>query len=314
MSKSNARSRNGLWHRSTALDRLTIGYILAFAVALFFLGRDNAAWGGLLLVHLALAAAIIVVIHLWHNRSTGVAGFIRQLYPAMLYPLFYSELAVANFWIFPEFLDARLVAFERAIFGLDPNIWITSLQSPWLNEVMMLGYFSYYPLIPIVALPLFFRRRIDDLRGLLLGATTAFVISYIGFVVYPVEGPRYFLADRFDAPLAGWLFVPLVRMIIDGGAIHGGCMPSSHVAVALVALVWALRTMPRLGRVLVPFVILLAIGTAWGRFHYVTDAVVGVAVGLAALALTGFWRRKSAVEHELLVSSARAMAPSGTLQ
>lgn len=280
-----------LWRRSTPLDRVTVGYVLAFAVALSLFGRGDFTWPILFTTHLVIGAIVCAVIWFWHNRTSGLAGFVRNLYPAMLYSLFYRELETADRWIFPGFLDQHIVAFERAIFGVDPNLWIMNAQSAWVNEIMMLGYFSYYLLIPLVAFVLFVRQRIDDLRGMLYGTTVAFVISYIGFVVFPVEGPRYYFAAHFPEPLAGWVFVPLVRYIIDQGAIHGGCMPSSHVAVALVILFWARRTMPRMGSILTPFVFFLILGTAWGRFHYVTDAVVGIIVAAAALVLTGFWAR-----------------------
>jgi hypothetical protein len=231
------------------------------------------------------------MIWFWHDRTTGVSGLVRQLYPVMLYSLFYRELEIADHWIFPGFLDQHIVAFERAIFGVDPNLWIRSAQTAWANEIMMLGYFSYYLLLPIIALPLYLRPQIDDVRGMLYGTTVAFVISYIGFVVFPVEGPRYFFADQFTEPLSGWIFVPAVQYIIANGAIHGGCMPSSHVAVALVALFWARRSLPTLGWVLTPFVFVLIFATAWGRFHYVTDAFVGIIVGVTALAVTGFWSK-----------------------
>lgn len=287
-----------LWQRSTPLDRLTVGYLFAFAVALALLGRDDPTWIGLFAAHLVISCVVCAIVWFWHDRTSGFAGFVRVLYPAMLYSLFYSELERADHWIFPGFLDQQLVAFERAIFGVDPNLWIMNAQTAWANEIMMLGYFSYYLLIPLVALPLFLRGRINDLRGMLYGTTVAFVISYIGFVVFPVEGPRYYLAAHFPEPLAGWVFVPLVRYIIDQGAIHGGCMPSSHVAVALVILFWARRTMPRMGSILSPFVFFLILGTAWGRFHYVTDAVVGIIVAAAALALTGFWARAESQTSE----------------
>jgi hypothetical protein len=280
-----------LWRRSNALDRVTVGYMLAFAVALVLLGRESPSWVSLFVTHIVLSGVIACVIWFWHDRTVGVAGFIRLLYPVLLYSLFYRELEIADHWIVPGFLDQHVVAFERAIFGVDPNIWIISAQTSWANEIMMLGYFSYYFLIPIVALPLFLRQQIGDLFGLLFGTTVAFVISYIGFVVFPVEGPRYFFADQFPGPLSGWIFVPAVQYVIANGAIHGGCMPSSHVAVALVTLFWARRAIPTLGRVLTPFVFVLIIATAWGRFHYVTDAFVGIIVGVGALALTGFWSR-----------------------
>lgn len=303
-----------LWGRSTSLDRLTFGYLLAFAIALAALGRDTEAWPDLFVAHLILCALIIAIIWFWHDRTAGVRGFVRQLYPAMLYSLFYRELEIADHWVFPQFLDRHIVAFERSLFGVDPNLWIVGTQSAWLNELMMLGYFSYYLLIPLVALPLFFRKRIGELRGMIHGTTVAFVISYIGFILFPVEGPRYFFADQFTEPLSGWFFVPLVRYIIDQGAIHGGCMPSSHVAVALVTLVWARRTMPRLGTVLTPFVIVMIFATAWGRFHYVTDSVVGILVAAAALALTGFWAGAASRERVASVNAFDSIAEGGAVR
>ena len=275
-----------LWQRSTVLDRLTVGYILGFAIALVLLGREDKDWMVLFLVHVGLLAVTTAIIHFWHDQTTGVRGFIRQLYPGLLYTFFYREMQAASFWVFPRFLDAELVAFERAVFGADPNVWIVPAQSAWLNEIMMAGYFSYYLLIPVVALPLFFKRRLAEVRGLLTATTLAFVISYVGFVLFPVEGPRHFLASQFPAPLSGGFFVPLVTWIIGRVAIHGGCMPSSHVAVALVVLVWAWKTMPNLGRILTPFVAVLCVATVWGRFHYVTDIMVGVIVGVVALVLS----------------------------
>jgi membrane-associated phospholipid phosphatase len=183
-------------------------------------------------------------------------------------------------------------------------------QSAWANEIMMAGYFSYYLLIPVTALTLFFRRQITDLRGMLYSVTTAFVLSYIGFVIFPVEGPRYFFAEQFSAPLEGWFFVPIVGYIIKHGAIHGGCMPSSHVAVALVVLLWTRRALPRLGTILTPIVLVLTIGTGWGRFHYLTDIVAGIIVGIAALSLTGFWQMAKSPAADMAAITKNTMRES----
>ena len=291
-----------LWRRATALDRLTAGYVLAFALALTIFGRASDLWPALPAVHLGIFVLLVCVVWFWHDRRNGFAGFIRNLYPLILYSLFYSELETADFWVRSAFQDQQLVAFEQSLFGVVPNIWIIPAQTTWANEIMMAGYFSYYLLMPVVCLVLFLRRQIDQLQGMLYAITAAFVISYLGFVLFPVEGPRYFLADQFPSPLAGWFFVPLVRFVIDNGAIHGGCMPSSHVAVALVTLFWARRSLPRLGAALYPIVFVLILGTAWGRFHYVTDIFAGIIVGAAALALTGFWRESASRVHNPAVA------------
>jgi len=264
---------------ATLLDRLTAGYLAAFTLGLILLGQQEGSPFQTIALTLVVLILIIVIVVRWGDHASGVTGFIRQLYPGFLYPFFYSQTQHAIHWLIPRFLDPQLVAFERALFGVDPNLWIKQFESPLLNEWIMLGYFSYYLLLPITGLPMFFRGEIGHVRRLLTSCTIAFIISYVGFIVYPLEGPRYYLAGQIVGPLEGWLFVPLVNWIIAGGAIHGGCMPSSHTAVALVVLLWAWRINRRWALVLAPFILTLFVGTVWGRFHYVTDVLVGLPIG-----------------------------------
>lgn len=275
------------WRHATPLDIITIGYIALFGLGIVVFGQNDPSWLTLLAVHVVLLCVCGWMVVKWHDQERGIRGFLRQLYPPLLYMFFYSETRVAIHWLFPGFFDAKLVAIERVIFGVDLNVWLTPLQKPLVNEWMMLGYFSYYLLVPLVVLPLFFSHRIREANRLLTASTIAFVISYFGFVLFPVEGPRYFLADQLTQPLSGYLFVPLVQWIIANGAIHGGCMPSSHVAVAWVVIVWAYRTQRRLAIVLTPLVATLFVATIWGRFHYISDVAIGWPVGLLAVWIGG---------------------------
>ncbi|HEX9750334.1 MAG TPA: phosphatase PAP2 family protein [candidate division Zixibacteria bacterium] len=301
-----SRSHN-LWRRyierASILDRLMAAYIFAFTLGLAVFDFGNASFWPRVLIHCALLFLIFLTIINWGGRTAGVRGFIRQLYPVLLYPFLYLQTQVAVHWVFPGFLDRQIVALENALFGVDPNIWLTQFESPWINEWMMMGYFSYYPLLFVTVLPLHLTGRIREVRRILLGCSIAFVISYIGFVLYPLEGPRYFLADRLSPGLEGWLFVPLVNMVIDTGAIHGGCMPSSHTAVALVVMFWMWRIRRRLAWVLLPFVATLVIATMWGRFHYLSDVVIGALIGVAAYLVSARIDDRSAHERTAGTSS-----------
>jgi len=281
--------------RSEPTDLIIAGYLMLFGIGLLVFGRQTPSARYLVVVHLVLLAATWWIVVHWHDRTRGFTGFIRLLYVPILYTFLYSETQVAIHWLFPGFFDQQVVSFEHWLLGVDLNLWIRSIQYPLLNEWMMFGYFSYYLLIPLLALTLFFQHRAAELRQFVTAVTIAFVISYAGFILYPVEGPRHFFADQFQQPLAGYFFVPLVRWVIDGAAIHGGCMPSSHVAAASVVLIWAYRTIPRMGYALTPVVITLAIGTVWGRFHYISDVAVGLPIGIAAVWLGDYCWRTSRV-------------------
>ena len=77
-------------------------------------------------------------------------------------------------------------------------------------------------------------------------------------------------------------------------------MPSSHFGVALVIMLYCFRFYPKAGWLLLPINVGLAIGTVWGRFHYVSDVVAGGLIGLAfVLVVWKYYPRwnRSAVTH-----------------
>ena len=151
----------------------------------------------------------------------------------------------------------------------------------------MMGYLSYYFIIGVPLLVLFFRRRDRDVAQLTCSLSLVFFISYLGFIIYPVQGPRFEFAAIYQQELAGFLFVPLVAALMKAAAIHGGCMPSSHVAAALVSLAYIFRFNRRWGRITMPLVAVLCLGTVWGRYHYLSDVIAGMVVAVFVLWLAG---------------------------
>ena len=62
-------------------------------------------------------------------------------------------------------------------------------------------------------------------------------------------------------------------------------MPSSHVAEAVVIMVYALRAYGKRAVFLIPIVIFLAAGTVYGRFHYLTDVIMGISLAIITLTI-----------------------------
>jgi membrane-associated phospholipid phosphatase len=54
------------------------------------------------------------------------------------------------------------------------------------------------------------------------------------------------------------------------------------VAAAIAALLYAWRYAPNVGRVLALFAALLCVAAVYDRYHYVSDVVGGIVVGLIA--------------------------------
>ncbi len=74
-------------------------------------------------------------------------------------------------------------------------------------------------------------------------------------------------------------------------------MPSTHFGVALVVLIYTFKYYRNIAWLLLPIVIGLAVGTVWGRFHYVSDVVVGGLIGVLTLLIV--WKFYDPQPHPL---------------
>jgi hypothetical protein len=288
-----------LTSRMYPFDHLTIVYCWIIIILTVNFGRPLGDYAGTLVFHggvIALVAALVIGVPATTNRYLL---FVRLLYPVMLMTFLYRATGAVIHLIMPQTLDYRIVALEKSVFGFDLTHWFDRHPYIILTEVLSFSYFSYYLLMPGLALLLFWKRRDTDLKQFLTAACAAYFISYLMFVFIPAEGPRYFQAAEYQSNLPGVLFRPLVNYIIETGAVRGGAMPSSHVAVAVVVLVFALRRYRRRAYPLIPLVGLLTLATVHGRFHYLSDALVGAVIGLGTswISIT-FYRTRIEIDRE----------------
>ena len=271
-------------------DYLVIGYCLTMSLLILAVGRPLGVYADELAFYSSMAAVAALVVRYVREPQSGWRRFIRLLYPALMFTFFYRATGGTIFLLFDRFFDFQVVSFEQSVLGFEPTILLDRRWlSPFWNELFSAAYFSYYLMIPTLLLVLYLKRRDELIRRFLTTCCFAFFISYFLFFIYPIEGPRYHFAGQYLNQIEGPFFRQLVNLAIDKGAVHGGCMPSSHVAVAIVVLAYTFKASRKAGWLLLPVVVGLAIGTVWGRFHYVTDVVVGAAIGIGSVRLIE-WR------------------------
>jgi len=267
-------------------DYLVIGYCLLMSLLVLAIGRPLEVYADELVFYSSMAAIAVLVVRYVGEPQTGWRRFIRLFYPALMLTFFYRATGGTIFLLFDRFFDYQVVAFEQSVLGVEPSLVLDrQYLSPFWNELFSASYFSYYLMIPTLLLVLYLRRQDDLIRRFLTTCCCAFFVSYLLFFIYPIEGPRYHFAGQYLHPVEGPFFRQIVNLAIDKGAVHGGCMPSSHVAVAIVVLAYTFKASRRAGWMLLPVVVGLVIGTVWGRFHYVTDVVVGAAIGIGSVRL-----------------------------
>jgi membrane-associated phospholipid phosphatase len=106
-----------------------------------------------------------------------------------------------------------------------------------------------------------------------------FFACYLVFITFPVAGPWY-VFERPTAGEMGWLFPQMEHAVLAVGASEGAAFPSSHVAAALASWLLAWQLCRGTFFVFAFIVPALIVGTVYGGFHYATDALAGVLVGL----------------------------------
>jgi membrane-associated phospholipid phosphatase len=132
------------------------------------------------------------------------------------------------------------------------------------------------PIYPVLCGILYFKRserHMEDYPFTL--AITNFVCD-AGFILFPVAGPLFKIADQYTIPLKGYFFTFLGELIRNHVHDIGGCLPSPHCAVATVMGVMAYRYRRPTFIILSPVILSLYVSAFYGRFHYLTDVVIGI--------------------------------------
>jgi membrane-associated phospholipid phosphatase len=285
------------------LDRVLLGYSAAIALLIVL------AWP-----RVPHAPALLAALR---RSREPVRVWTRALLCALWVPLAFTELGLLVHHVHPRDYELQMIAWDRALFGTDPTVWMQRLQHPLLTEVLQLCYVSYYFLPVALVLSVLWSGRYETGLRALTGIVTAFYLSYLGYFVFPSHSPyvseRLWGVPHHDVPLQGlWLAGTLHQLIDRLEPIKRDAFPSGHTEVTLVVLWYAFlhdrrRTFP----VLLVLGVGLLFSTVYLRYHYVVDLLAGAALAPLALAIT--WALYSLRESRAEVPSrARPPVPAGS--
>jgi len=270
-------------------DHMVLVYCWFIIVLTVNFARPIADYTIVLAFHTGVIVLVCLLAIFTHNKQSRPLVFIRLLYPVILMTFFYTTSGMLVHIFFPDFLDYQVINFERAIFGVSPTVWWDNHLNVVVTEIMSAGYFSYYFLIIGLSLFLFLGRKDTEIKRFMTATCATFFISYLIFIFYPVEGPRHVFADTYQNTITGPFFRQLVDLVINNGAFRGGAMPSSHCAEALIVTFFGIKYYGRKAWFLTIILLVLSVSTVYGRFHYVTDVVVGYLIGITTIWLTMYF-------------------------
>ncbi len=302
--------------RWVAVDWIVATYTVGVGAIILWRAAYIPGWPRLLLIHLGILAFLLVLPprrSAWETRQLpsrllaeirDLLKFLRYAYPLPMQLIFFEEVRLTVNAIFPEtpyWFEPHLYAADIAVFGDLP----ARLLIPWVSlpvtEFLHFFYFSYY-FILIGGIIYAYRGTwglVSDRDKLpspgyslfITGMTSAFLLSFAFFPWLASRGPWEnpdLMAEM--PPFNGLLFTYLIEVVIEHGAVSGGCFPSAHVAAAwgiVFSLAWT-RKYRRTAMLMGFLAIGMTFACVFTRYHHAVDMPAGFLCGVAG-ALMGQW-------------------------
>jgi membrane-associated phospholipid phosphatase len=268
-----------------AYNLLLILYLCAF-----FSRIQNSA--ALLTVHVS-AAALYLLFQISRNRNPNPLLQIGTVWiPIILLSALHYETGLFNRIIFHDFFDEFVINIDKAIFGFPPYLLFREkYPSELMAQLSHFFYASFYILLiaPLTLLyfqerktaisfesPPEFWTRTSRLKELQFVLMFTMLCCYIIFIIFPVKGPTDFHSTLFPEPGG---IVAIMNFLFSNGDLDGGAMPSSHVAGALVIVIYTFKYLRLWFWIALGLFVPLIFSTVYNSYHYATDVIAGLIAG-----------------------------------
>jgi len=229
--------------------------------------------------------------HVRRDYNPNLAIVLRDWLPFLLVTFIYENMHDLSRHFYSHDIAGALYKWDVSLFGVEPTLWAQRFHSPILTDYMAFAYALYF-VFPLVIM--FFLSQDDrrfEFREMALALTFAFIMGFVGYVVWPTSPPRYFITEMFTNPVAlhGPLLYDRLQNAWDNlSVVPCGAFPSLHVGISTVALMyaWKFRKFNKLFRGIwyayIPLVISLWVSTIYLRHHWIIDIFAGWLVAIVA--------------------------------
>ncbi|HEV2315411.1 MAG TPA: phosphatase PAP2 family protein [Candidatus Acidoferrales bacterium] len=264
-----------------AFEWVSLGYLAWITIIIAVFHKNIAHPGAFLCGHCAIGVAIIALAVISkRSQHARALGFARHWYPLPLYIFLFEELNALVHAIFPFWLDRYFIAFDHALTGVNPSVWLTQFASPALNDFMQFSYVTYFLYLVILPALLYAAKERRTFWEVMVSTAIAHYTVYFISVLIPVESPHFSLASIETVRLSGGFCTHLINWLESYALVRGAAFPSAHVAGSTVAILASWRYRRWLFWICLPFFLCMCVATVYGRYHYVADVLAGLATGV----------------------------------
>jgi len=228
----------------------------------------------------------------WSRRSLPFKGSDNNnigrefLVPIISVVFIFDSLGWIVHPVNPVDIDPILLKLDYLLTGTYPTVALQRFVNPFLTEVLQLAYTSYYFIPVILGITLKIHKKEKEFNEALFMVLLCFYLSYVGYLLFPALGPRFYIKELHTVELKGILLMePIHELLNRLEGIKRDAFPSGHTAIALLCLVIAYKHERGLFWWLAPVVTMLVFSTVYLRYHYVVDVLAGIALtGLVLIA------------------------------
>jgi membrane-associated phospholipid phosphatase len=297
------RGLAGAWAGCGMFEWVALGYLGVSSLLILFFEENLVQPVRLIGMQVLVAVVILVLCRLEARRGTNRSvcptlwHFWRCWYPHLFFLFCFEEMGRLVHLVQPGWQDAKLIAFDHWLTGVNPSLWVERFAHPALNEFMQFAYFTYFLFLLTLGAILYHRREWESYWAVMTYSAVGYSLGYIIAMLFPVQSPWFTFAGMWHGELAGGPFTAAINLIEKCGRVHGAAFPSQHVAGAMAALWGAWRHRRWLFWVFLPFVFCMCVSTVYVRNHYLADVFGGMVTGTLGYVI-GCWllERRASVQ------------------
>ena len=169
-------------------DWITIIY-LAITGVLACVFRKNLRWWGIyVVVHAGVICGLLGLAFIPEGSLSLPLQVLRDWYPIATILIFYLEIPPLAQMVLRRYLDDKIMEFEGGLFNGQPSLFLSErFPSRWLSEFLHLCYFSYYPIVVVLAGVLYFQGRHESFHEVVFAEGTD--LQFMSHLVYLDAGP-----------------------------------------------------------------------------------------------------------------------------
>jgi len=281
-------------------DTVTIIFLL-FLLGLtitFYQALPKAPY--LISLYSVLLVVQIALIRL-NNKGKFLSFFYDLIFPTICILTIFDSLEWLVHYINPVDIDPLLIRLDYMIFGNHPTVMLESIMNPFLTDILQAAYSMYY-FVPTGygAVLLFNNQRVEFNKSLFM-IMFCFYLSYLGYILFPALGPRFYLNDFQSTGLQGlFLTEPLQNFLNGLEGIKRDAFPSGHTGITVLVLYLSYKYKRGYFWMTLPIVSALIFATVYCRYHYVVDVIAGFGLTIITIVFGEWyyrWREKRLVKQ-----------------